>query len=235
MEIDGCQSILATNDVTVVVSQPTTSSISGLRWRGSGSAPTYRTKVKYDQTAKLQYALSYNLVPDVTGTLSGVVTLNNPTEAAVNITKLRVAPEFMVSPNPNLVIPVVEATCPNTTVGPKSLVQCTYTSTFRGSGSGIITAFAVLQTAAGTVKRVQSDSLSFSLKQGATAPPETCAEVITGLTMGTALLLPGAAGSIKFKTTQVCQSGNITVTQPVGPFPISACGIYMVSCRLITL
>lgn len=237
LEIGGCQSIQAADTVSVTVEQPVSSSNTSYVWKGSGSPVKPLTKIQYDQTAELKYNLTWSLVQEVTSSLSGVVTINNPTESAVTVQNVYVAPEITNANRMDGVIPVAQATCANTTVSPGSDIQCTYNSVFRGSGSGDIAAQALTISSTGVNRTVQSDTTSFNISQQATAAAaaqqqESCAEVITGLTMGSALLVPGAAGAIKYSLNRVCQSGGTVITQPVGPFPDTACGKYTVGSGL---
>lgn len=237
LEIGGCQSVQAASEVGVTVEQPTISSSTNTVWKGSGSPVELLTSIKYDQTAELQYNMTWRLVQEITSSLSGVVTVNNPTSTNITIQGVYVSPELREADSMSGAIPVVQATCPASIIGANGNVQCTYSSVFKGSGSGNVAAQAIVQTNPGVNKTMQSDGTAFSVTRRAAAArqKESCAEIITGLNMGSALLVPGAAGAIKYSLNRVCKSGSVIVKQPVGPFTKDDCGKQTVSAAMVIM
>lgn len=237
LEITGCQTVQSATEVNVIVGPPSASSTTRYVWRGSGNTLRFSRRIQYTQAAQLQYNMTWALVQQTTTNLTGTVAVNNPTDREVTVSSVSVAPEWVVDDDTGGPIPSVQATCPDGSVGPKQSVQCSYSTEVRGSGRGLVRAEVLVQVFGGTSRRIQSDDASFEAEAAPPAASRTaqqqqeqlCAKVMTGLTMGTALLLPGAARAVSSSTKRVCESGSTVVTQTVGPFPETACGQYTVS------
>jgi hypothetical protein len=64
------------------------------------------------------------------------------------------------------------------------------------------------------------------------AGADSCAEIVAGLMLSPALAVPGAAGPMAVETFKACGAGFKVLSQPVGPFPVDACGTYTVRLAL---
>lgn len=198
-------------------------------WKASQFAFPDMLKLSYKESGVLGYNVSWLKAPEVTSTLAGTVTVSNPTAEAVTLSSVSIQPEITTFEGQNSgAIPAVAAACKVMTLPPNTSTTCSYNTVIFAGGNGQVVADVELANG----RSVLSAPAAFVFQggSGATAAgPNTCAEIVSGLMLGTVLLLPGAAGAIKSTVTKVCDSGSAILEQPVGPFKSDQCGRYVVS------
>lgn len=231
MSITQCPGATRSVDkVSTVANPPTATSNAKYEWTASTEALKYNVNLQYTDTAVLKYNVSWDKVPRVTSTLSGTVSISNPTAAPVTISSVNVEPDLTVGA---ATIPAFTATCPDTTLAAGESTTCSYSTTTSATGSGTLTVEATL----GDGSTVTSDAVPFSFQGAAVKAPgaDVCAEVLTGVMLGGPLLQPGTAKAVEPSTQRVCEAGYKIVSQPVGPFKDNQCGRYMVGVRGCTM
>eukprot|EP00775_Hariotina_reticulata_P002126 gene2126-2445_t len=224
MTIDNCPgAVLSATDVTAVVNPLSVSATTTYEWVATTSAVVFNVNLPYTETGEVQFNVSYDKVLRVSNTLTGTVTVSNPTEDIVSIKSVTVEPELAVGALSS--IPEVEASCKDTTLSPKESTTCSYRATSQATGRGQITATVTLTDGSGTT----SAPTPFNLRTPTRAAPagaDVCIEVIGGLMLSTALIQPGAAKAQPADIFQTCEPGSKLYTQPVGPFQENMCGKY---------
>jgi hypothetical protein len=193
---------------------------------------------------KAELSFSTNLKKDATpsATVIGTVTVSNAgSNQTMGIGRVTVSLKL---PEPGRNDPktggTVTASCDSTTLAPGQVTRCRYkavvaaagdvsSSSNGGSMSGTITAqvFEATGTSSVVSAPVPVNIPLPAADAGSSGSTGGCVEVILGLMLGSALLVPGAAGPSQSQQVQKCTDDRVTVIQPIGPF--THCGNYSVS------
>lgn len=240
LRVSECSATGLNSTVSIVPSPPEGRSSPSVIW-SADTQVDWLNSLDYQESKTLTYNVSWTKVDALTTKLSGDVMISNPTAAAISIKSASVQPEFASSAAGTAAAaaapPSIEAQCKDTAVAPGASISCSYSGTVPGGGPGSLVAEAVLSS--GQV--IYSAPISFQLPSstsqtgsrgsaGGRRTAAECAEVITGLFLSPALLLPDRTKDNSAQQSKACDSGSKQVSVTVGPFREDECGQYTVSC-----
>lgn len=212
------------------MSAPVGRSMPSVSWSANTDVQ-WLTSIAYTDSAVLTFNVSWSKADDVTSRLAGAFTVSNPTATAVTITSALVAPEFTSGAAAAGPGQLIDARCTDNSLAPGSAVNCSYTGTVQGGGPGSLLGQVMLSsgrmvTSAPTQFQLQTASSKSGSKKSSA---QGCADIITGLFLSPALLLPGRAQPNNAQQIKACSSDTKQVSVTVGPFREDECGDYTVS------
>lgn len=237
--VEGCPATAQSLDtVLVTVAPPFGRSTPSVRWAAQTSSD-WSTTLKYTDNGTITFNVNLTRVDSETSRLSGSLTVTNPTSAPISLKSAIVLADFSSgsqaggaangAPSSS-----IDAQCKDTTLAPRASVNCSYTGTVSGGGSGSLTAEVML----GSGRIVSSNPVRFDLpgrtvKSGSTATESSgttdCADIVTGLFLSPALMLPNrTAPTSNVQQIKACNGGSQQVAVAVGPWGEEACGVYTV-------
>jgi hypothetical protein len=188
--------------------------------------------MQYNQESSVAYNISWEKTSQVSTQLSGTVTISNPTATPIAVSAVQM--EVQLSGrrgDASGAVPFFAAECPGANIAAGKSMVCSFATTIRGTArGGTITASAAIPGATGSRSSAVSSPSQFSIvtPSGDAAGVDTCVEIIAGLMLGSALLMPGGTRAIEPVTFKACDAGSRIITQQIGPLPNDACGKYTV-------
>lgn len=198
-------------------------------WAATTTPLTPSAALQMGATTELRFNVSWELADAApTATLAGSISVSAGAEAA-NITRVTLMPSLERDGGATRA-PSVMADCDATSLDAGKSAACKWQATLNlpagGSSSYRGSLTAEVQLAGGAT--VTSSAVPFTVDAAAAASDSNgsgapaCAEVVTGLMLGPALAVPGAAGPAASQQLQACGPGSKLVTQTVGPFTAPA-------------